>query len=228
MAYEEHRTPHGASPAERRFANDHYEGVSDATGTTCLVPVASRRGALKRWRRGCTVELIALATMFCMGAVAGDLVPVTSSVLPAAESSRTDPTTARHQQQLGALINQRPSSEARRELDEDALLARMAALEAAVQKTEHATNESWLLVSSTLVLMMTISGLALFYGGLVRVQNVLATVMQSFAIACLVTFMWISFGYSLSFTRGSPVIGSYQRCVLRTMSWTVLPHPGRS
>ena len=105
---------------------------------------------------------------------------------------------------------------------------RLDAAEQAIERAQHAADESWLLVSSTLVLMMTISGLALFYGGLVRVQNVLATVMQSFAIACLVTFMWISFGYSLSFTRGSPVIGSYQRCVLRTMPWTVLPHPGRS
>jgi len=102
---------------------------------------------------------------------------------------------------------------------------RLVAAEQAIERAQHAADESWLLVSSTLVLMMTISGLALFYGGLVRVQNVLATVMQSFAIACLVTFMWISFGYSLSFTRGSPVIGSYQRCVLRTMPWTVLPHP---
>jgi len=61
------------------------------------------------------------------------------------------------------------------------------------------------------VLMMTISGLALFYGGLVRVQNVLATVMQSFAIACLITVLWIAVGYSLCFTEGSVVYGSYQR-----------------
>ena len=63
-------------------------------------------------------------------------------------------------------------------------------------------NTAWMLTSTALVLMMTIPGLALFYGGMVRKKNVLATVMQSFAITCLVTVLWFMFGYSLAFTDG--------------------------
>ena len=58
-----------------------------------------------------------------------------------------------------------------------------------------------MLTSTALVLLMTIPGLALFYGGMVRKKNVLATVMQSFAITCLVTVLWMIVGYSLAFSR---------------------------
>jgi Amt family ammonium transporter len=63
-------------------------------------------------------------------------------------------------------------------------------------------DTAWMLTSTLLVLMMTIPGLALFYGGMVRKKNVLATVMQSFAIACLMTVLWMVAGYSLAFTDG--------------------------
>ncbi|MEJ8574938.1 ammonium transporter [Microbaculum marinum] len=59
-----------------------------------------------------------------------------------------------------------------------------------------------MLTSTALVLMMTIPGLALFYGGMVRQKNVLATVMQSFAVCCLVTILWMVAGYSIAFTDG--------------------------
>jgi Amt family ammonium transporter len=65
-----------------------------------------------------------------------------------------------------------------------------------------AGNTAWMLTSTALVLMMTIPGLALFYGGMVRKKNVLATVMQSFAITCLVTLLWFIVGYSLAFSDG--------------------------
>ena len=61
-------------------------------------------------------------------------------------------------------------------------------------------SAAWMLTSTALVLMMTIPGLALFYGGMVRRKNVIATVAQSFAITCLVTVLWMVIGYSLSFT----------------------------
>ncbi|HEX2656256.1 MAG TPA: ammonium transporter [Xanthobacteraceae bacterium] len=64
-----------------------------------------------------------------------------------------------------------------------------------------------MLTSTALVLLMTIPGLALFYGGMVRKKNVLATVMQSFAITCLVTVLWVVIGYSLAFTEGKPFFG---------------------
>ena len=65
-----------------------------------------------------------------------------------------------------------------------------------------------MLTSTALVLMMTIPGLALFYGGMVRKKNVLATLMQSFAITCLVTVLWVVVGYSIAFMPGGSFIGS--------------------
>ena len=61
-------------------------------------------------------------------------------------------------------------------------------------------DTAWMLTSTALVLLMTIPGLALFYGGMVRKKNVLATVMQSFAITCLVTILWMIVGYTIAFT----------------------------
>ena len=79
-------------------------------------------------------------------------------------------------------------------------------------------DTAWMLTSTALVLMMTIPGLALFYGGMVRKKNVLATVMQSFAITCLVTVLWMVAGYSLAFTDGSPFIGGMSRLFLGGMA----------
>ena len=78
-------------------------------------------------------------------------------------------------------------------------------------------DTAWMLASTALVLLMTIPGLALFYGGMVRKKNVLATVMQSFAITCLVTVLWVVVGYSLAFTKGGPFIGSFDRFFLNGM-----------
>ena len=58
-----------------------------------------------------------------------------------------------------------------------------------------------------IVLMMTIPGLALFYGGMVRKKNVGDTVMTSFAITCLISMLWLLFTYSIAFRAGSPFIG---------------------
>ena len=71
-----------------------------------------------------------------------------------------------------------------------------------------------MLTSTALVLMMTVPGLALFYGGMVRKMNVLATVMQSFAVTCLVTVLWTVVSYSLAFTSGSPFLGGTSRFLL--------------
>ncbi len=79
-------------------------------------------------------------------------------------------------------------------------------------------DTAWMLVSTALVLMMTIPGLALFYAGMVRKKNVLATLMQSFAICCLVTIVWMVAGYSLAFGTGTgdsaPFIGDFSRFFL--------------
>jgi Amt family ammonium transporter len=78
-------------------------------------------------------------------------------------------------------------------------------------------DTAWMLTSTALVLMMTIPGLALFYGGMVRKKNVLATLMQSFAITCLVTVLWVVVGYSLAFTPGNAIFGGFDRFFVNGM-----------
>ena len=75
-------------------------------------------------------------------------------------------------------------------------------------------DTAWMLTSTALVLMMTIPGLALFYGGMVRKKNVLATLMQCFAICCLVTVLWMVVGYSLAFDAGNAFIGGFGKVFL--------------
>jgi Amt family ammonium transporter len=79
-------------------------------------------------------------------------------------------------------------------------------------------DTAWMLTAVALVLMMTIPGLALFYGGMVRKMNVLATVMQSFTVTCLVTVLWTVCTYSMAFTTGSPFIGGMTRFLLMGMT----------
>ncbi|MGH7061418.1 MAG: ammonium transporter, partial [Stellaceae bacterium] len=79
-------------------------------------------------------------------------------------------------------------------------------------------DTAWMLTSTALVLMMTIPGVALFYGGMVRKKNVLATVMQSFAVTCLVTVLWMVVGYSFAFTEGTAFIGGTSRFLLAGMT----------
>ena len=79
---------------------------------------------------------------------------------------------------------------------------------AAAQDSEVDTGDNaWILVCSALVLMMTGPGLALFYGGLVRKKNILATMMQSFAMMALMTVLWAVYGYSLAFAPGNAFVG---------------------
>ena len=80
-------------------------------------------------------------------------------------------------------------------------------------------DTAWMLTSTALVLFMTIPGLALFYGGMVRKKNVLATLMQSFAITCVVTVIWTVVGYSLAFTPGNSFIGGFSRVMLHGMNY---------
>ncbi len=75
-------------------------------------------------------------------------------------------------------------------------------------------DNAWILTSSALVLMMTGPGLALFYGGLVRKKNILATMMQSFAMMGLMTVLWAIYGYSLSFAGGNAFVGGFDHLFL--------------
>ncbi len=90
-----------------------------------------------------------------------------------------------------------------------------------VKVTENCTPNSgdtaWMLTSMAIVLMMTIPGLALFYGGMVRKKNVGDTVMTSFAITCLVSILWFFFTYSMAFRGGTPFIGGFDRAFLQNI-----------
>src|SRR6266481_8705372 len=97
---------------------------------------------------------------------------------------------------------------------------RIAKLEQAVTEAKSSADNSWMLTSSALVLLMTGPGLALFYGGLVRRKNVLATMMQSFAMMALVTVLWGIIGYSLSFGSGTSFIGGLQHMFLKGVGTT--------
>ena len=81
--------------------------------------------------------------------------------------------------------------------------------------TPNSGDTAWMLTSMAIVLMMTIPGLALFYGGMVRKKNVGDTVMTSFAITCLISILWLLFTYSIAFRAGNPFIGGLDRAGLQ-------------
>jgi len=91
---------------------------------------------------------------------------------------------------------------------------RIAALEQQVAAAKSSADNAWMLTSSALVLMMTGPGLALFYGGLVRKKNVLATMMQSFAMMAVITVLWAIAGYSIAFGPGNSFFGGFHNILL--------------
>ncbi|HZL59869.1 MAG TPA: ammonium transporter [Stellaceae bacterium] len=84
-------------------------------------------------------------------------------------------------------------------------------------------NTAWVLVASALVMFMTLPGLALFYGGLVRSRNVLSVLMHCFAICSLVSLIWLLFGYSLVFSEGNALIGGFGKSFLVGLAGNVMP-----
>ena len=93
--------------------------------------------------------------------------------------------------------------------------SRLTALEQQVADAKSSADNSWMLTSSALVLMMTGPGLALFYGGLVRKKNVLSTMMQSFGMMALISVMWALCSYSLAFGAGTSFTGGLEHIFLR-------------
>ena len=78
-------------------------------------------------------------------------------------------------------------------------------------------DTAWMLTATALVLLMTIPGVALFYGGMVRKKGVLAAVMQSFAITCVISIVWMVIGYSLAFGGGNAYVGDFSKVMLKHM-----------
>src|SRR2546423_2552612 len=95
---------------------------------------------------------------------------------------------------------------------------RLSKVEGAVASAQSAGDNAWMLVCAALVLMMTAPGLALFYSGLVRRKNVLATMMQSFILMAVVSLAWAFVGYSLAFDVGNPVIGGFRFAFLKEVA----------
>jgi len=119
-------------------------------------------------------------------------------------------------------------------LAEASLEQRVADLEAYINNSARATDgratsrlagpgpahNGWMMVSSALVLFMTLPGLALFYGGLVRRKNVLSVLAQCFGLIGVVTVLWWAFGYSLCFSRGSGVLGGFDFALMNDVGVT--------
>jgi Amt family ammonium transporter len=94
----------------------------------------------------------------------------------------------------------------------------LESLDAATKSAQSAGDNAWMLTSAALVLMMTGPGLALFYSGLVRRKNVLATMMQSFVMMAVITILWAVVGYSLAFGEGNTFVGGLQYAFLNGVS----------
>ncbi|WP_324780095.1 ammonium transporter [Thiobacillus sedimenti] len=96
-----------------------------------------------------------------------------------------------------------------------AAAAPAAAVVAAPAPTPNKGDTAWMLLATILVIMMSIPGLALFYGGLVRSKNMLSVLMQVFSIFALITVLWAVYGYSLAFTQGNAFFGGFDRLFLK-------------
>jgi len=94
------------------------------------------------------------------------------------------------------------------------------AMEAAAEAAPvlNSGDTAWMLTATALVLLMTIPGVALFYGGMVRKPNVLSTVMQSFAVCCLMSIIWMVAGYSLAFGEGGAYVGDLSNLFLKNLT----------
>lgn len=96
-----------------------------------------------------------------------------------------------------------------------ALNDKLVQLDQRVTAAQSSADNSWMMVSAALVLMMTGPGLTLFYGGLVRRKNMLAIMMQSFMLMAVISVLWALVGYSLAFGGNGPVIGGFEHAFLR-------------
>lgn len=95
-----------------------------------------------------------------------------------------------------------------------AVIGTLALASPAAAQSLNSGDTAWMLTASTLVLFMTLPGLALFYGGLVRAKNLLSIFMQCFAICCVVSLIWAAFGYSLAYAGDAPWLGSLDNLFL--------------
>ncbi len=91
----------------------------------------------------------------------------------------------------------------------------VTAAEPAAAPTPNKGDTAWMIVATVLVILMTIPGLALFYGGMVRAKNMLSVLMQVFVTFCLISLLWVIYGYSVAFTEGNDFFGGFGRLFLK-------------
>ena len=103
-----------------------------------------------------------------------------------------------------------------------ALTAFLTAAPAHAAATVNKGDTAWMLIATALVILMTIPGLALFYGGLVRSKNVLSVLMQVFICFCMIALLWFAYGYSVAFTNGTPYYGGFSKAFLAGVDITTL------
>ncbi len=146
------------------------------------------------------VSMLALIGLLGFGGVAGAEEPVPPAIPAVAEAVAATAET----------VVDAPAAEA--------LPAAAPAAEAAPAPVPHKGDVTWMMMATLLVIMMSIPGLALFYGGMVRSKNMLSILMQVFSIFALISVLWAIYGYSLAFTAGSgalsPFIGGFDRLLL--------------
>ena len=116
---------------------------------------------------------------------------------------------------------EKPAAEAPAAAAPVAAAATPAAAPAATEAKKPEPNKgdtAWMIVATAFVLMMTIPGLALFYGGLVRTKNMLSVLMQVFVVCSLLTVLWFVYGYSIAFTEGNAFFGGFDRLFLKGLT----------
>jgi Amt family ammonium transporter len=161
-------------------------------------------------RMGFVCSLVVVLSLYAAPAFAQGSAPASS---PAVPSSPTPTSGAAASGQVS------PGSNAAA----PGTIERLNQLEKNVAAAQSSADNAWMLMCAALVLMMTGPGLALFYGGLVRHKNVLAIMMQSFALMAWITVLWALVGYSLCFGGNGPVIGDFHHAFLRGVG--VMPNP---
>ena len=104
------------------------------------------------------------------------------------------------------------------------LIWKLAALSMLLPSTTFASdglngaNTAWILTATALVLMMTLPGLSLFYGGLVRVKNILSILLQCFAVTCVASLLWLFVGYSMAFSEGNGFVGGFDNILMGSVT----------
>ncbi|MBN9696885.1 MAG: ammonium transporter [Zoogloea sp.] len=155
-------------------------------------------------RKIVTALLTTLAVSFAGSALADDK---EAPVAPAAAAAVTAPAAAEAKPAEAPVAA--PVAEAKAEA------AAAPAEAAAPAPVPNKGDNAWIIVAAAIVIMMSIPGLALFYGGLVRAKNMLSVLLQVFAVFSLISFLWVLYGYSVAFTEGSAFFGGLDKVLLK-------------